>query len=122
MNYSDRKQTVVWTSPLGKVFNLKTKVNSYNRKHNGEVNSSPSTDKQIKRINDSTDTFKDLGVSGKSINLEFLFIGENHDTESENFENALCEKGQSKLRLFYGAEFTVNVIDFPLQEILNRLI
>lgn len=53
-----------------------------------------------------------MGVGGKDVPLEVLFVGDNHDTEADAFEAALCEIGKSKLRLAYGNEFTVNVINF----------
>lgn len=107
---------VVWTSPKGTVFNLKTLESGYKRKHVGTIKENPKTKKSTtKQITDSNDTFNDLGMAGRDMTLDFLFIGENHFSESNKFENALCEKGQSRLILPHKGEFTVNVLDFSVK-------
>lgn len=134
-NFLEKRQNITWTSPSGKVFNLKTVESGYTRKHIGEVKENPkttytassssssgkkgsrnssgvSTSSSKKRIGDSNDTFTDLGVGGKDVSLDVFFVGENHDTEARAFTNALCEIGKSKLRLAFGDEFTVNVLSF----------
>lgn len=145
VNFLEKRQDVTWTSPSGKVFVLKTLVNEYTRKHIGEVKENPkttytassssssgkkrrhnssgvSTSRSKKRVGDSNDTFTDLGVGGKDVPLEVLFVGDNHDTEADAFEAALCEIGKSKLRLAYGNEFTVNVINFSRKNHLTEQI
>lgn len=119
MDYLSRQTGVIWTSPKGAVFNLKMAdgKNGYKRKHVGEVKTSPNDTKKgqkntTKKITESSDTFTDSGVSGKDITLNCLFIGDSHDIESEKFCEALCEVGKSRLKLAYGEEITVNVIDF----------
>lgn len=117
MDFLLRKQDVQWTSPSGKVFVLKTKEGGYKRKHVGEVKTTPVDKKKnnnTKKIIDSADTFADKGVGGKDVSLQAMFIGDNHDLEANEFEEALCEVGKSRLRLAYGNEFTVNVIDFDV--------
>lgn len=104
---------VVWTSPQGNVFNLKITEYGHKRKHVGTVKENPKTKKSTtKQITDSNDTFSDLGMAGRDLTLNFLFIGQNHVSESDSFEAALCEIGKSKLLLPAGNELTVNVIDF----------
>lgn len=118
MDYIQRQTGIIWTSPKGTVFNLKTQdgAGGYKRKHVGEVKTSPNDTKKgqktTKKITDSSDTFTDSGVSGKDIVLKCLFLGDNHDIDSEKFCEALCETGKSRLKLNYGDEITVNVIDF----------
>lgn len=138
MAFLDSLQQIIWTSPSGKSFELKTKESGYKRKHIGEVKENPkttktsststksgggkksktsnsssvSTSQSTKKVQDSNDTFTDLGVGGKDVTLECYFIGEGHHLKAEAFENALCEIGKSQLQLAYGSEFTVNVIDF----------
>lgn len=116
MDYLARKKTVMWTSPTGKIFELKTDSGGYKRKHVGAVKTTPHSKKSTtKKITDSQDTFSDSGVSGKSLTIKCFFVGANHDIESKEFEDALCETGKSKLRLAYGEEFVVNVLDYSLQ-------
>ncbi len=104
---------VTWTSPQGKIFDLKVTEYGHKRKHVGTVKENPKTKKSTtKKITDSNDTFSDLGMAGRDLTLNFLFIGEKHVTESDSFEAALCEIGKSKLLLPEGEELTVNVIDF----------
>lgn len=110
---------VYWTSPKGKTFALKATETGYKQKHIGEVKENPKSKKSNrKKIQDVSDTFKDFGIGGRDLNLKFYFFGENHATESEAFENALCETGKSKLQIPYRAPFTVNVLDF---EVANDL-
>ena len=110
---------VYWTSPRGKTFALKATETGYKQKHIGEVKENPKSKKSNrKKIQDVSDTFKDFGIGGRDLNLKFYFYGENHATESEAFENALCETGKSKLQIPYRAPFTVNVLDF---EVANDL-
>ena len=111
---------VVWTSPKGKIFNLKTLETGYKRKHIGTVKENPKPKKSsTKKITDSNDTFSDLGMAGRDVDLSFIFIGDKHDVESNAFEDALCERGKSRLILPYKGELTVNVIDFSVK---NELI
>ena len=118
-------QGITWTAPDGKVFNLKTVENEYSRKHIGEVKENPkaprkkgSTAPSKKRIQDSNDTFSDLGIGGRDIPLNCYFVGENHYTEAENFIAALCQTGKSRLQLAYGDEMTVNVLNFTVKNSL----
>jgi len=107
---------VVWTSPKGTIFNLKTLESGYKRKHVGTIKENPKPKKSTtKKITDSNDTFTDLGMAGRDVNLDFIFIGEKHDSESNLFEDALCERGKSRLILPYKGELTVNVIDFSVK-------
>lgn len=138
VNFLEKRQDITWTSPTGKVFTLKALESGYSRKHIGEVKENPkttytassssssgkkgnrnssgvSTSRSKKRVQDSNDTFTDLGIGGKDVSMDFLFIGNNHDTDAEKFTNALCEIGKSKLRLAYGNEFTVNVLNFSVK-------
>ena len=74
-------QGVVWTSPNGQEFNLKTLENEYTRKHIGEVKENPkasSGSSGKKKVQDANDTFTDLGIGGRDIPLTCYFIGENH--------------------------------------------
>lgn len=117
MDYLSRQTGVIWTSPKGKVFNLKTTEGGYKRKHVGEIKTSPNDTKKgqkktTKKITESSDTFTDSGVGGKDFSVNFVFIGDSHDIESETFCEALCEVGKSRLKMPYGEECTVNVIDF----------
>lgn len=117
MDYNDRKTNTIWTSPTGKEFILKIEEGGHKRKHSGEVKNNPSNNKKNtkKTINDTNDTFSDMGVTGKDVSLNCIFIGDNHDIEAQEFEDALCEVGKSRLKLPYGKEFTVNVIDYELK-------
>ena len=102
-DFSTRQTNAIWTSPSGKVFELKTNEGGYKRKHEGEIKTTPQdTKKNTKKIADSSDTFLDMGVSGKSLTLDCLFVGDNHDIEAQSFEDALCETGKSRLKLHYG--------------------
>ena len=65
-----------------------------------------------KIINQSADTFQDLGVAGRDIPLTIKFIGDNHDLDANKFEKAFCEIGKSKLQLHYGNQIIVNAIEF----------
>lgn len=117
MDYLSRQTGVIWTSPKGTVFNLKTTEGGYKRKHVGEVKTSPNDTKKgqkstSKKITESSDTFTDSGVGGKDFSVNFLFIGDSHDIDSEKFCEALCEVGKSRIKMPYGEECTVNVIDF----------
>ena len=148
----DESNGVVWISPKGTSFDLKTIENEYSRKHIGEVKENPrtsyssgrstsgkkakgsttsthssvSTSSSTKRVQDSNDTFTDLGLGGRDISLECYFIGENHYTKAESFIKALGEIGKSRLQLAYGDILTVNVIDFkvrnPLKDSVNTTI
>ena len=139
---------VIWTSPSGKSFVLKTIESGYSQKHIGEVKENPktsvssststkngggkksktssstsvSTSQTTKRVGDSNDTFTDMGVGGRDISLECYFIGSKHYIEADEFRNALCEVGKSKLQLAYGDEFTVNVMNFELKNSLTEKI
>lgn len=122
-DFLDNIQGVTWRSPKGTMFNLKTTESGYSRKHNGEVKSNPSKKKSTKKsVTDSNDTFSDLGIAGRDVTLECLFIGSTHDIDAEAFTKALCETGKSHLRLAYGDEFTVNVLDFSLKNDLLKAI
>lgn len=106
-------QGVIWTSPNNEVFYLKTLTNEYTKKHIGEIKENPKPkNSNRKKIQDSNDTFTDFGVGGKDIPLECYFIGEDHAQKAEEFANALCLTGKSKLKLVYEDEITVNVIRF----------
>lgn len=115
---SQTRGVVTWTSPKGKVFNLKlVKEPEYTRKHVGTVKENPKPKKSTtKKITDSNDTFSDLGMAGRDCTLDFLFIGEKHDTESKAFETALCETGKSRLLFDFEDELTVNVLDFTVKK------
>lgn len=145
MSILDFLQDVVWTAPDGASFIIKTLESGYSRKHIGEVKENPrtsvshssstkggggkksktssstsvSTSSGKKRVGDSNDTFTDLGVGGRDVQLDCYFIGDKHHIESEIFTKALCQVGKSKLRLAYGDEFTVNVLNF---EVKNSLV
>ncbi len=116
MDFLTRKKTVMWTSPSGKVFEIKTTEGGHKRKHVGEVKTTPCKKKSTtKKIVDSQDTFSDAGVSGKSFSVKCIFIGDNHDIEAKEFEDGLCEVGKSKFRPAYGEEITVNVLDYDVK-------
>lgn len=145
MSILDFLQDVVWTAPDGASFIIKTLESGYSRKHIGDVKENPrtsvshststkggggkksktssstsvSTSQSKKRVGDSNDTFTDLGVGGRDVQLDCYFIGNKHHIESEIFTKALCQVGKSKLRLAYGDEFTVNVLNF---EVKNSLV
>lgn len=149
---ADESNDIIWISPKGTSFDLKVENNEYSRKHIGEVKENPrtsyssgrstsgakakgsttsthtsvSTSRSTKRVQDSNDTFTDLGLGGRDIPLECYFIGENHYTKAEAFIKALGEVGKSRLQLAYGDMLTVNVIDFkvtnPLKENINSTI
>jgi len=120
MDFLERASFIVYTSPSGKVFQLRIVGDvSYKRKHNGEVKENPKSSSKNKtgkkQILDSNDTFQDKGMSGIDITLDCLFIGDNHDIEADAFIQALCEIGKSRLQLLYGGEITVNVLDFSVK-------
>ena len=142
VDFLQKRQDITWKSPSGKVFKIKTLESGYSRKHIGDVKENPkttytassssssgkkgshsssgvSTSSSKKRVGDSNDTFSDLGIGGKDVNLDCLFVGDNHDIEARAFEDALCEIGKSKLRLAYGDEFTVNVLNFSVKNTLT---
>ena len=122
-DFLDGRQGITWRSPKGTLFNIKTTESGYSRKHNGEVKSNPTGKKSTKKaVTDSNDTFNDLGIAGRDVTLECLFIGKTHDADSEKFTNALCETGKSHLRLAYGDEFTVNVLDFSVKNDLLKAV
>ncbi len=122
-DFTDGRQGVTWRSPKGTIFNLKTTESGYSRKHNGEVKSNPTNKKSSKKsVTDSNDTFSDLGIAGRDVTLECLFIGSSHDVDAKTFTDALCETGKSHLRLAYGDEFTVNVLDFSVKNDLLKAI
>lgn len=119
----DGRQGITWRSPKGTLFNIKTTESGYSRKHNGEVKPNPTGKKSTKKaVTDSNDTFSDLGIAGRDVTLECLFIGKTHDVDSKKFTDALCETGKSHLRLAYGDEFTVNVLDFTVKNDLLKAI
>jgi len=145
VDFLSKRQDITWKSPSGKVFTIKTLESGYSRKHIGDVKENPkttytsssssssgkkgshnssgvSTSTSKKRVGDSNDTFSDLGIGGKDVSLDCLFIGDNHDIESKAFADALCEVGKSKLRLAYGDEFTVNVLNFSVKNTLTEQI
>ena len=117
VDFISKSRGITWTSPKGKTFNLKTEESGYKRKHVGTVKENPKTSKKstTKSITDSNDTFSDLGMAGRDLTLDFIFIGENHISDSAAFESALCETGKSRLMLDAGDELTVNVIDFSVK-------
>ena len=122
-DFLDNIQGVTWRSPKGTMFNLKTTESGYSRKHNGEVKSNPTNKKSTKKsVTDSNDTFSDLGIAGRDVTLECLFIGSSHDADAKVFTDALCETGKSHLRLAYGDEFTVNVLDFSVKNDLLKAV
>ncbi len=116
MSYIDRQHITTWTSPSGKSFELNN-INSieYSFKHYGNLTTIISKkeednslaflkkDKGASADNTSSkgDIFEDLGVSGRTIPLQIVFSGDNHDIESEYFENAFKELGDSRLQLPY---------------------
>lgn len=144
MSFLDDLQEVIWTSPSGKSFVIKTQESGYKRKHIGEVKENPKTTKtastsvkagggkksktsssasvsttqSTKKVQDSNDTFTDMGIGGRDVTLKCYFVGEGHYSKAEAFTNALCEVGKSKLQLAYGSAFTVNVLDFSLSNSL----
>lgn len=117
MNYFNRQHPITWTSPSGKTFELNN-INSieYSFKHYGnlttivskkEEDSSLSFLKSNKNNDNSLskgDIFEDLGISGKTIPLQIIFAGDNHDKESEEFEKAFRELGDSRLQLPYNSK------------------
>lgn len=113
MSYIDRQHIITWTSPSGKSFELNN-INSieYSFRHYGnlttiinkkEEDNSLAFLKKEKGNNNSSkgDIFEDLGISGRTIPLQIVFSGNNHDKESEYFENAFKELGESRLQLPY---------------------
>ena len=135
MSLLDEMQDIIWTSPSGNAFKIKTLESGYTQKHIGEVkenprtsistkgssknkNTSVSTSSSVKRVGDSNDTFTDLGVGGRDVSLDCYFIGSKHYSEAKAFRKALCEIGKSKLQLAYEEEFTVNVINFGVKNSL----
>lgn len=129
MTYSDRQHTITWTSPSGKSFELLNISDiEYSFKHYGNLTTIVSdkdkgSDNTLSFLNTNKDggnsngsdsnkpkgdVFEDLGISGKTIPLQIIFSGDNHDTESEKFENAFKELGESKLQLVYGRPIRVN--------------
>lgn len=140
MGYTDEFQAVVWTSPSGTAFTLKTLESGFSQKHVGEVKENPrtsysastsskggkggskssvSTSGGKKRVSDVNDTFTDLGIGGRDVALDCYFVGENHYNKAENFVKSLCEVGKSTLQLSYGEPFTVNVLNF---KVTNQLL
>lgn len=135
MSLLDEMQDIIWTSPSGKSFKIKTIESGYTQKHIGEVKENPrtsistkgssknkkisvSTSSSVKRVGDSNDTFTDLGIGGRDVSLDCYFIGTKHYSEANAFRKALCEIGKSKLQLAYEEEFTVNVINFSVKNSL----
>lgn len=119
-DYISKMQNITWTSPKGKSYIIKALESGYSRKHIGEIKENPKASSKDsknnkKRISDSNDTFCDLGIGGKNVALDCIFSGANHDIEAKAFADSLCEVGKSKLRLAYGDEFTVNVLDFSVK-------
>ncbi|MDD2839827.1 MAG: hypothetical protein PHY80_01715 [Rickettsiales bacterium] len=125
MTYSDRQHIVTWTSPSGKSFELSNISDiEYSFKHYGNLTTIVSdkdkgSDNTLSFLNTNNsnnnssnkskgDIFEDLGISGKTIPLQIIFSGDNHDTESEKFENAFKELGKSTLQLVYGRPIRVN--------------
>ena len=144
MSFIDELQDIIWISPSGKSYTIKTQESGYKRKHIGEVKENPkttsstsvssksggrkknktsashsvSTTQSSKRVQDSNDTFTDMGIGGRDVTLDCYFIGEGHYSKAEAFTNALCEIGKSQLQLAYGQPFTVNVLDFGVSNSL----
>ena len=132
MEFLKSFQDTIWTSPEGQSFVLKTLESGYKRKHIGEVKENPrtsvssssstksgggkksnssshtsvSTSRATKRVQDSNDTFTDMGIGGRDSRLDCYFIGDKHAAESEAFESALCQTGKSQLKLAYRDEFS----------------
>lgn len=112
-------QNIIWTSPQGNEFELFcTNTPGYTKKHIGEVKQNPiNTDKnskiKTKKIENSNDTFQDMGVGGSDIDLEFVFI--NNQAEADRFEKALCEVGKSLLKIAYKKTQTVNVLEYSIE-------
>ena len=116
MNYLDRQHSITWTSPTGKSFELNN-INSieYSFKHHGNLTTIVSKNKDDDSLsflkdnknNDNDlsrgDIFEDLGISGRTIPLQIIFSGDNHDKELEEFENAFKELGQGRLQLPYNS-------------------
>lgn len=139
-------QGVVWTAPDGRSFNLKTLTNEWTRKHIGEVKENPKTSYSSgtsssgkkakgsktsshssvsvsggsKRVQDSNDTFTDLGIGGREISLECYFIGKEHSQKADAFIKALGLTGKSRLKLVFGDELTVNVLSFTVKNDLTK--
>lgn len=114
-------QGVVWTSPNGNTFYLKTLEDSYTQKHIGEVKENPKDkDSNKKKVQDCNDTFTDMGVGGKDVSLDCYFIGDNHTTKAKELIEALKQKGKSKLKLVDEDEFTVNVLSFSKKRTLVK--
>ena len=114
-------QGVIWTSPDGKVFYLKTLDNEFSLKHIGEVKENPRPkNSKKKKIQDSNDTFTDSGIGGKDISLTCYFIGSDHISKSKEFVKALCLTGQSKLKLVDEDEITVNVLRLSVKRSLVK--
>lgn len=124
MNYSDRQKQIIWTSPSGKKFNLLTdgKIR-FSRKRKGEVKSNPTRSygknngkTSYKTVNMSDDTFQDMGVSGRDFSLKIYFLGDDHDIQSNNFDAAYCERGQSKLQFPYHGIINVQPLDIDYEQ------
>lgn len=119
MNYLDRQNSVIWTSPSGKRFELLTdgKI-KFSRKRKGEVKNNPTrtvgkknNKTSYKTVNMSDDTFQDMGVSGREFGLKIYFIGDNHDIEADEFDAAYCERGLGKIQLPYKGVMNVQALD-----------
>ena len=138
MGFIEEYKAVVWTSPSGTAYTLKTLESGFSQKHVGEVKENPrtsysassssgkkgskssvSTSGGKKRVSDVNDTFTDLGIGGRDVTLDCIFVGENHYTKAETFVKSLCEIGKSTLQLSYGDPFTVNVLNF---KVTNQLL
>ena len=116
MSYLDRQHLITWTSPTGKSFELNN-INSieYSLKHHGNLTTIVSKNKDDDSLsflkgnknNDNDlskgDIFENLGISRRIIPLQIIFSGDNHDKESEEFESAFKELGQSRLQLPYNS-------------------
>jgi len=114
-------QGIIWTSPEGVSFYIKTTEFEYSIKHIGEVKENPKPkNSNKKKIQDSNDTFTDSGIGGRDISLDCYFIGDDHTQKSAEFKSALCEIGKSKLKLPDEDEITVNVLKFSSKRSLVK--
>jgi hypothetical protein len=126
MTYSDRIQQCTYTSPSGKIFNLSNvKTQEYSFRHSIKEHTIIDTENNDLSSQNYTETNKykqyteDFGIEASNIPLEVIFSGDDHDTESDNFINALTEISVGskcgKLQMNYGRSIKVVVIDVSVK-------
>lgn len=111
MSYEDRVQELTYTTPGGAVLSCLYHEVPMKIELRGREWGFPGLD---------GDYIQRTGVGSRVFRVECIFAGPDHDTDAENFENGILERGLGKFQPPYGKPLTV--VPFGDYERLTRLV